>query len=72
MVTKRNGGTTPPQALCSGVRFMKARKSAKAMPNDNLPSFDNPPLIETVIGVQFDQIATLTRAFRLVLERVSR
>jgi uncharacterized protein (TIGR04255 family) len=41
---------------------MKVRQSAKAMPKDNLPSFDNPPLIETVIGVQFDQLPNLTSA----------
>jgi uncharacterized protein (TIGR04255 family) len=41
---------------------MKARKSAKTMPRDDFPSFDNPPLIETVIGVQFDQIPNLTSA----------
>ena len=41
---------------------MKARKSLRAMQNSGLPTFDNPPVIETVIGVQFDQIPNLTSA----------
>jgi uncharacterized protein (TIGR04255 family) len=41
---------------------MKATKSTKAMTKDNLPSFDHPPLIETVMGVQFDEIPSFTSA----------
>ncbi len=41
---------------------MKARKSSKVMQKNDLPSFDNPPVIETVIGVQFEQIPNLTSA----------
>jgi uncharacterized protein (TIGR04255 family) len=41
---------------------MIARKSSTAMRKDNLPSFSNPPLIETILGVQFDEIPNLTSA----------
>jgi uncharacterized protein (TIGR04255 family) len=41
---------------------MKVTKSARAMRKDNFPSFERPPLVETVIGVQFDQIPNLTSA----------
>jgi uncharacterized protein (TIGR04255 family) len=41
---------------------MKVRKRARAMRKDNLPRFANPPVVETILGVQFDEIPNLTSA----------
>jgi uncharacterized protein (TIGR04255 family) len=41
---------------------MRVTKSARSMRKDNFPTFERPPLVETVIGVQFDQIPNLTSA----------
>ena len=41
--------------------MIASRESSKAMRKDDLPGFSNPPLIETILGVQFDEIPNLTR-----------
>jgi uncharacterized protein (TIGR04255 family) len=62
MSAPRGNGNNRQPAVCLGDRSMKVRKSPKNMQKDDLPSFGKPPVIETVIGVQFDPIPNLTSA----------